>query len=161
MSPEIQPADPRVRRRFLLAMILVAAVGAVALLSLDDHLSRLHGQLAAPQPEDLAQAQRAVRVFLALVAAAGVAFSLYFGRVSWRALHAERFPPPGTRVISDTLVRHGPAARRRAQAGLVLAIATLLLTLAVVASADRAFSRLLDAAPADPPAAPPRSPLLP
>ncbi len=166
MSPEIQPADPRLRLRFLLAMILIAAIGAAGILSLDDYLTRLHALVIARQTEAVAQAHRAIQAVLALIATGGTLLSVYLGSISWRALRSERFPPPGARVISDTRILHGAEARRRGQAGLALALLTLMATVVVVASAHRAFGRLLAIAATpveqlDRPAPPRRPPLLP
>ncbi len=143
MSPEIQPADAGFRVRVLLAMTLLAAIGAAGLLYLDAYLDDLDsggtGRLLAAE-----RALAAVRWFLALMAAGGMLLGLYLGWISWRTLRSERFPPPGARVLSDTRVLRGRQARRRGQAGLVLAAATLLLTVFVALSADRLFARLLD-----------------
>ncbi len=161
----MQTADPGLRVRFLLGMILLAAIGAAGILSLEDSLARLHTPAAAPHPETIALARMAVRIFLAVVIAGGTLFSLYLASVSWRTITSERYPPPGTRVISDTRVRHGQPARRRGQAGLALAILTLLLTAVVTARASRIFGRLLaTAAPSEQtgqPTARSPSPLLP
>ncbi len=144
MSPEIQPADPVYRVRFLIAMTVVALAGAVGVLYLDGYLTELHALAAESQPLAAGKALRAGRAVLAVVAAGAAVISLYLARVSWRTLGSGRFPPPGTRVISDTRVRYGRAARRRGRAGLAMAAATLILTAVVVLQANRLLEALLD-----------------
>ena len=140
---EVQRADPRLRVRVLLCMMLVAALGAAAILYLDAYLTELHTLVFEAKPEALDRARHAVFALLALIAAGGALFSLYLGRISWRTLRSERYPPPGTRVISDTEVHRGLEARRRGQAGLVLAALTLVLTMTIVSRAHRAFDQML------------------
>lgn len=125
-------------------LTLVAALGAAAILFLDDYLRELHTLAAAVDPESVARARLAVRAVLAVIAVGGVLFSLYLGRISLRILSHERYPPPGGRVFSDTRILHGRPARRRGQAALALAVLTLVLTLAVVARAQQVFDRMLD-----------------
>jgi hypothetical protein len=144
VSAEIQPADPRLRTRWLVLLTLAAALGAIGLLSLDGYLKELHG-LASQSPAAAAtQARGFARAILAAIAAGGVLLSLVLARDSWRTLRTERYPPPGARVLSDTRIRHGRAARRRGQAGLALSVLTLLLTVFIVARAHRVFSHLLE-----------------
>ncbi len=143
MSPQIQKADERLRIRWLVGLTLVAAIGAVGILRLDDYLSELHTLVAATQPATAEKARIAVRWVLAAIVGAGALFSLYLGWTSWRIYSGERYPPPGARVLSDTKILLGKAARRRGLIGLLLATLTLLLTLAVAARADRVFNRLL------------------
>lgn len=140
---QMQPADARLRIRFLLAMTIVAAAGGAGILYLDSYLGTLHSR-GAGSPLAAERALAAVRWVLALIAGGGVLFSLYLGSISWRTWSSERFPPPGARVISDTRVWHGRQARRRGQLGLALAAATFLLILFVTARAHRLFAQLLD-----------------
>ncbi len=159
MSPEIQPADARLRIRVLLAMTLLAAAGTAGLLVLDGYLDKLDSG-GTGKPLAAERALAVVRWFLALMAAGGVMLGLYLGWISWRTLRSERFPPPGVRVISDTRIRRGREARRHGQAGLALAAATLLLTVFVALRAHRLFASLLDTSlkptPFDLPAARPQ-----
>ena len=144
MSVEIQPADPRLRFRWLVLLTLAAALGAAGLWILDGYLQELHGLADESPAAAAAQAKTYARAFLAILAAGGFFLSLYLARVSWRTLRAERYPPPGARLLSDTRIKRGRPARRRGQAGLALSVLTLLLTFAVVERAHRVFSDLLD-----------------
>ncbi len=144
MSPDLQRADERLRIRWLAVLTLAAVLGAAGLLGLDHYLSGLDTVVADAQLDTVAKARLVVRAVLALIGLGGVLFSLYLARISWRTYSSERYPPPGARVLSDTRIYRGQAARRRGQAGLALAVLTLLLTLAVVTRADKVFDRLLD-----------------
>ncbi|MCP3963050.1 MAG: hypothetical protein GY719_34865 [bacterium] len=144
MSPEIQQADARFRTRFLLAMTVVAVVAAAGLVMLDDYLTELQTLAERAQPIAAEKTLKAARVVFALLTAGGAVLGLYLGRVSWRALRSGRFPPPGTRVLSDTVVRRGAAARLYGRAGLAFAVITVLLTALIVVQGDRLFRRLLD-----------------
>ncbi len=143
MSLEIQRADERLRIRWLIALTLVATLGAAGILRLDSYLTELHSSVAGAAAAS-AKARSLVRWILAAFAGAGSLFSLYLGWSSWRVLSSERYPAPGARVISDTRIYRGRSARRRGQAGLLLAALTLLLTLAVALGAHRFFTRMLD-----------------
>ncbi len=144
LEPEIQHADERLRTRWLILLTLTAALGAAGILRLDDYLTELHTVAAGAQPAAMVKARYAARAILALIAVGGVLFSFYLGWISWRVLRHERYPPPGAQVLSDTRIYRGRSARRRGQAGLALAVLTLLLTLGVVARANRVFGRLLE-----------------
>ncbi len=128
----------------LILLTLAAVIGAAGLLGLDKYLTELNSLPVAAQPVAAAKAKRIVYAILALMTTAGLLFSLFLARVSWRVVRGERYPPPGARVLSDTAVCYGRRARRRGQAGLVLALLILLLTVAVAARGHQVFSRLLD-----------------
>ncbi len=143
MSPQIQQADEKLRIRWLVGLTVLATIGAVCILRLDDYLSELHTLVAAAQPDAPERAKAAVRWVLTAIVGAGSLFSLYLGWLSWRIVSSERYPPPGSRVLSDTRILSGAPARHRGLAGLLMAALTLLLTLAVAARAHRVFNRLL------------------
>ena len=144
MSPEIQRADERLRIRLLILLTIVAVLGAAGLLGLENYFAEFHNLTVEAQPAAAVKAERVVRAILVVMATGGVLFSLYLGRISWRTVRSERYPPPGARVLSDTEIRHGRQARRRGQAGLALALLTLLLTVAVVVRANSILGSMLD-----------------
>ncbi len=55
-------------------------------------------------------------------------FTTYLWRIGARILRSSRFPAPGMAVIRDTIVLHGPSARRRGHLlqwlGVLLSLAT-------------------------------------
>lgn len=143
MTLEIQPADPVLRRRFLIGAIAGVLVIAVGLNVLDAYLTGLHELALTAQPLAAAKAMRAVRIVLGLVVAGAVLLAGSLARTAWRTLESERFPPPGARMVSDTRIRRGREARRQGYAGLVMAGLILLLTAAIALAADALFRDLL------------------
>ncbi len=140
---EIQPADPRFRKRFLIATILIMLLIAVGLHGLNEYLLDLHALAKNAQSLAAGKAMLAVRIVLGLVFAGGTVLGLQLARTSWRTIESERFPPPGARMVSDTRIRRGRDARRQGWMGLIMAILILLLTLATTLWAHAIFQDLL------------------
>jgi len=105
----IQYADRAARR---LALILVAAgalAGALLLLAFNAWRSGLESWVAA----DLAhRARLVVAVMIGLTTGPALAMSAYLWRLGRRTAAAERYPPPGLRVVRDTRIVAGARARR-------------------------------------------------
>ena len=117
---EIERADARLRKVAILVILLTLVVGAGAILALPHWFETLRLRPAPRARQSLAAAlvwsTAGISVMLLAVAA-------YAWRLGARARDASRFPPPGMRVIRDTVVLHGPAAGRRAKLLQALAIA--------------------------------------
>lgn len=109
---EIQPADPAARRRAVRIGAAVALIGAAAVWLVDRRLERALDPLAAGG--DPAAAMATVLAAGAVLGLGLLAIALWMVAFARRIEQAERFPPPGTRVVQDTAVRHGAAARRLA-----------------------------------------------
>lgn len=109
---EIQRADPAARRRAVRLGVWMALIGAAVVWLVDHDLQRTLESLAAGgDPAD------ATTTVLAIGGAVGlglVAVALWILGFARRIEHAERFPPPGVRVVRDTVVRRGAAALRLA-----------------------------------------------
>jgi hypothetical protein len=121
---EIQKRDRRAVRQIVivLAASLVLALIAVAVVG--------HYR---PALEDWIDEDPAARLrTLALLGSLGMlpfaAAATYMFRLGYRILQAERFPPPGTAVVRDTVVLRGRAARRRGLLLQALAVFLLLAT---------------------------------
>lgn len=136
---EIQRADRRLR--FLAALMLMAAVavGAVALLLLQGWLAELK-QLAFVDAQP-----RLLAAFAWISGSACImllALGIHVWRVGARVRAAAQFPPPGARVLRDTVVLRGVAAIRRGRfiqgAGVVL----MLCVPALLAASWRLYSVL-------------------
>ena len=152
MSQEIQPADPRLRTVVLVLMTLAGMLGAAGLLYLDAHLTALLAFAEMAPPVVAAERfLRAARIFLGLSAAIAVLVAGSLARVSWRTLRSERFPPPGSRVTSDTPVLRGSAARRRGLTGLAVAVLMLGATALAIGQLDNVLRGLLIVHPGPPP----------
>lgn len=117
--PEIQPADPVSRRKlvvgaslFLLAMLMCQSV------------VQWFTEWLAEDPE------RVREYFAYIVGAIAFVFSplFVFGYYAWqigvRVIKAKRFPPPGMKVIKDTVVVKGRQAISR---GRVLKVCGVIL----------------------------------
>ncbi len=144
MPQEIQQADPRLRRRVLLALVVASALAAVGLRYLAGYLGALEPQSEEELRQATAQALTLARAILGLVGVAGAALAVHLLHLSRRALAAGRFPPPGARVLSDTPVLTGAAARRTGRQGIALAVLLLGVGLAVLWSAERILRQRLD-----------------
>jgi len=144
MDPEIQPADPQQRKRVLFAMMVIALLIALGINILDAYLVDLQALARESYTTAALKARLAVRWVLGLILASALGLSGYLASTSWRTLKHLRYPPPGTKVISDTRIRRGKEARDHGRAGLILAGLTLVLTVAVILLASSRLNPLLD-----------------
>ena len=115
-------ADERTRRIALAVLVVSTALGAAAIFALQSYFAGL--QTLAESDPDLAIAKGRALLTVTSIAtgAALVAFGGYLFFLSRRISASGRFPPPGMRVIRDTAVSSGLAARRRATATLAMAV---------------------------------------
>ena len=129
---KVIPADPTLRRVTIVALVALALVGAIGIVftaSFTDHLR----DLAERSPEQAARsAARAFKTITALMAVMPGTVGLYLAYVAVRAWQTGEFPPPGTRVLRDTVVTVGPRSRVWAIVGLVVAVLLLAGGIAVV-----------------------------
>ena len=106
--PPIQSADPGERRRVLALIAGATLLGAAVFSRFDD--------IAQWVIADPAHAVMRSNLLIAtLLIPAGV--MLFASRRLWRVgdqtRRAQRYPPPGQKVIRDTAILEGPAAERR------------------------------------------------
>jgi hypothetical protein len=106
----IQRADPKTRRRAIIA-VFVAGLLAVAAYAAADHW--LAGVGARPPLEARQALAAAIRWGSASTSMIAVAFALYVYALGRRVVAAQRFPPEGMAVIRDTPVLEGRPARTR------------------------------------------------
>lgn len=129
-TKDIQRADPYLRKRALVAVIVIAVAGAVALLILQGMLADLRNL----RGNDFERARDALAAaFLWSIAASAlltVLVGIYLWRMGSHVRNTLQFPPPGIRVVHDTVVVRGEHAARR---GRLLQLLTVLLMLAVSA----------------------------
>ena len=110
---EIRRADAALRRRAMLLVGSGIAIGVLAILAFERYRLRL-GEWLLAEPDEIER--RVLGTFLILALALGVplaAFGTRLWRLGDRVLRTGFFPPPGYRVIHDTQVMHGKAARAR------------------------------------------------
>mgnify|MGYP006301148669 CR=1 FL=1 len=123
-KPIILEADPAYRRKMVLALILLAVLGGAALILTKSVLDGIEA-LAAVDPDAAIQKIKGLIVgIIAVNAVLSSVFGLYFVVLAVRVFRSGQFPPPGMKVIRDTLLRTGNKAR---MAGVILSGAAVLV----------------------------------
>lgn len=139
--PEIQPADPRLRRRAIATVLATIAVAMIAYLMLAQRIDQLSSlppaQARATLAHILGWSTLAVSILVATLGA-------YVWQLGKKIRHARRFPPPGTGVIRDTVVLTGEQARQRGRIAQFLGATLVVLSFALVLTMWR-LTRLLGA----------------
>lgn len=115
---EMLRADPAVRRAAILAVIAAIAIGVVALGYLQPLFDR--ARTGPATASDVAFAAVLLRTCGIATLAFGAAVDSFLALSAIRILRSGRFPPPGARVIRDTRILQGAAARRVALVHLLL-----------------------------------------
>jgi hypothetical protein len=120
---DVRPADPAVRRRAVLVLVVGTCVGALLIVAFERYRIPLSDWVLA----DPAVSSRRLRlVFLGLAGlflAPLLAFAAYIWSLGVKVVRAREFPPPGLRVIRDTPVVRGERAVSRGRLLKVLALA--------------------------------------
>lgn len=135
----IQPADPATRRRALIVAGVVAVAGWAAFFALQEWLARLAGADPQFMRESLERALvwGSWAAMLPVAVLAGWLW-VYGARVG----RAGRYPAPGAKVVRDTPVLIGDAARLRGTALKVLAAFLGLLSAGTLVAVYRLLARL-------------------
>ena len=121
-APEMQAADPRMRRALLVSAAVLAVAGVAAVLALETYLQALQS-FAQQSPESAAQRFLLLsRGFFAMPSLVLLGLAWHLGWRAWQGLRSGRMPPAGARLLRTTPVLHGSEARRRARRGLGLAL---------------------------------------
>ncbi len=140
-------ADPTLRTLTLVALVIVTVVGAAGLVYTGAFLQRVRA-LATTSPDDAAfMVARTFKMVTVLMAVIPVLVGGYLAQVALRAWHHQEFPPPGTRVLRDTVVTVGPPSRRWSLLGLGVALLLLVGGAILPVLSWRAVDRLLDTTP--------------
>ena len=119
MEQEIIRADRGYQLRWLLALLVMAVLGAAAL------GWGLPAGIAYLAAADVAQAMRAIAAVLAVLWLTLVPLGAYLLFQARRILRAGRFPPANVRVIRDTRLLTGARARRRGYLMAVFGLAAI------------------------------------
>ena len=118
---EIRKADPVARRRAVLLVAIAAVVGSLVLAAFEQYRDPLLAWLLSRS----AGSHRlwvAFAVTLATLCAPLVILAVYLWALGVSVQRARQWPPPGYRVIRDTLVVDGPPADRRGRVLKALAV---------------------------------------
>jgi hypothetical protein len=138
--PDIQKADPAARRIAVLMMVCGTVVGALLLIAVD----RLRPQLESWLRQDLrARAWIGVALMAAVGPLPALGVAAYLWHLGTRVARSGRYPPPGLRVLHDTDIVTGDAARRRVRAARTLASVLALAAMFLVYFMWRVVSLLL------------------
>jgi hypothetical protein len=143
---DVVRGDPVLRRRALLVLPLLLALG-VAALATAPRASRLLILWLQQSPDPGRHAVLAMLGFAAPFTLLAWLVGVDVVRRSVKTFRACRFPPPGMRVVRDTPVLRGNAARFLGVAGLVLATALLTAGSALPFFAYRIGAVLRDGCP--------------
>lgn len=135
-APDILRADRRLRRRLAFAALALVAL-AVLVLELGAPW------LVAKFQHDPREAVRALKLLMLAAFAPRIPIGVYLFSFGRRAVQAGRFPPPGVRVIVDTRIAQGRAARLRGGVLMLLGLAltgiALFAALVAPALVERSF----------------------
>ncbi len=121
-EPQFIPADRRLRAAVLAVALVLIAAGAVGLSMIRAELRAIDSLGEEDLPAAVARLRRVVAVVAWLGAIGFVGASAWFFRLGWRINRSGQYPPPGARVIRETPVRVGGAARRKANLAMLAAV---------------------------------------
>lgn len=113
MNDDIHRADPGFRHRLLIVLLVVVALGTLAVHQLTSFLetSRTLGEVS--MQEAAARTLGVGRVLFASLAAGALGMGIFLLQLAVRVTRDERFPPPDAKVLRDTpVLRHQPALQR-------------------------------------------------
>jgi hypothetical protein len=126
MTAPILPANKKLRTKTLWWAALLVVLGIIGFWSLVGYFDELTA-LQKTDPQLIAEKYSRLLFFFGLATmliASGAGGTLGF--IFYKAWSAEQFPPPGIRLMWDTQLHTGKAARRFALAGLAAAVAIAL-----------------------------------
>lgn len=110
----ILKADSRLRRKVLLLYIAFAVLGLGTIYWLtplfEEHVKE----------QGLREAKRSVQFLIVLLFMPVLGMAYYMRRLAKKVLASGQCPPPNTRVLRDTEILEGDAARRQGQSLLIL-----------------------------------------
>lgn len=127
---EIQPADPAARRRALLILIVLAALGLALIALLPTLLAAVERWVLHDPAQQASRLRFALIALWLLIALPGFGFTTALWRLARRSASAERFPPQQHGTVRPVRIRRGADAYR---AALGLRLLALLLAAALLA----------------------------
>ena len=130
---EIQPADPEVRRRSIILLLIISALFLPLIWWLNENVESFERWIADPI-EGLERAKLAIMILVASGVLLLLVVAVYVNNFANSILSAERYPPPNKIVIKDTKIRRGESARRigKVLKGYVVAVLLIVFTLIIV-----------------------------
>jgi hypothetical protein len=126
---DTQKADPKARRRALLAVLVGTLVGASFILSFESYRAALQDWILS----EPGQSSDKIKLVLLTVAVVLSAPLLVFGAYIWvlgaRVTRAQQYPPPVMPVFRDTRIVRGQPAVLRGNIMKVLAVCLIVAAL--------------------------------
>jgi hypothetical protein len=124
---EVRRADPAARRNAVLFVVLGALAGTLLLVGFEFYRIPLR-EWVLSEPGKFGLRVKLVFLVLGVLLSAPLgAFAVYLWSLGAQVLRAQQFPPPGYRVIRDTLIIDGKAALSRGRGLKVLALCLAVL----------------------------------
>jgi hypothetical protein len=102
-------------------ILAVVIVGSAAIIAVDRFVNGLNDLAREDMDQAIGHATMALKMLALGIGTGLVAFAAWHLRFCYRVYRTERFPPPGIRIIRDTVVLTGEQARARARLGFLLA----------------------------------------
>jgi hypothetical protein len=119
---EIQRANPTARRQAALLVAGGALSGALLIVVFERYRTPLRDWLVS-EPEQMAHRLRLFFLLSAVFVSAPLfGLAAYLWSLSGKVMRTGQFPPPGQRLVRDTPILRGQAARWRGRSLRVLAI---------------------------------------
>jgi hypothetical protein len=118
----IQKADKEYRTKYLKCLFLYTGLGFAMILWVVPFLISF---LETLKPE---RAIKTVVVVFIIMFLSLIPMAIYMMKLGRRILKSERFPPPGMKVIRDTVVLEGQHARYRGYLIMILSLILILLS---------------------------------
>jgi len=119
---DVRKADPAVRRRAILFLLVGTCVGALLIAGFERYHIPLRDWILAEPGASAQRVKLALLLLAALLLAPLLVFAAYVWSLGERVLRAREFPPPGLRVIRDTPVIRGERAVSRGRLLKLLAL---------------------------------------
>jgi hypothetical protein len=127
---EVRPADPVARRQMLVVLLLAVVLGGAMLAAMPMLGDAMQSWLLAEGADPIERGALLLRGLSLALALAALAPAVYCYVIAARIDAAGEFPLPGAKLVRDTPVLRGDAARSRAWMLRAIAIALALLALA-------------------------------
>jgi len=125
-TPEIVHADARHRRLVLFAAVAMTAGAVVVFWWLDHRLDAIDRLAKNNLPAAAEKARSLVSAVILSVGLSFTALGLWLFRLGLLINRSGQYPPPGMKVIRNTLLRTGSRARIVANAALIGSLLTVL-----------------------------------
>ena len=138
MAPETIKADKEYRKKVLIVILLIAALGITALFVLIPAIAGYFRRIGPDRSLPL------IKTILITIFLSVIPFGLYFFYFGRKVVKHRRFPPPGAKVIRDTRLLEGSQAVTRGYVILFLSVIILVLSLMFAWRAHLLFERLMD-----------------